>query len=68
MGKQKYFHCTNCNEKHERPVGKYCDKVAGGTEKDVMNLQASGSSDGSNGASSMSSVNIMLLNELKSLN
>ena len=71
MGRQKYFHCTKCNNKHQRP-GKNCT-VETMPEEKFSGLDSSVSSstsmeDNTGGASGRSQdTNSLLLQEMKSL-
>ena len=73
MGKQKYFHCSKCDKKHQRPVGKNCAAPLP-QEESYSDLDTSVSSiaDSTEVAETSSSVgtqdvNMLLLQEMKSL-
>ena len=72
MGRQKYFHCSKCSKKHQRPVGKNCTAEMMAEEKfsdlDSSVSSSTSSEDSVGGATGNSQdTNTLLLQEMKNL-
>ena len=72
MGRQKYFHCSKCSKKHQRPVGKNCTAEMMAEEKfsdlDSSVSSSTSSEDNVGGATGNSQdTNTLLLQEMKNL-
>ena len=73
MGKQKYFYCSKCDKKHQRPVGKSCTEVVT-NDTDLSDLDTSTSSlpvstvaANNSPSTSTQDVNLLLLQEMKNM-
>ena len=69
MGKHKYFYCSKCDKKHQRPVGKNCTVIQP-QQEDLSELDTSSSSSSTSigaSASSAQDMNVLLLAEMKNL-
>ena len=69
MGKHKYFYCSKCDKKHQRPVGKNCTVILP-QQEDLSELDTSSSSSSTSigaSASSAQDMNVLLLAEMKNL-